>query len=562
MKKLSDSEVIARFTAKHGSRYDYSKVVFINTSTKVEIVCQVHGEFWQTPYLHMSGGGCPVCGGNRLSKDEPFIVKCKKVHGDKYDYTKTVYTRMHDKVWITCPEHGDFLQKAYYHVQGSGCPVCAGVARHTTDSFVAKARKVHGDLYDYTNTVFEHNKKKVRIDCKKHGPFYQTPNMHLHPQGCPKCARDRIVASVSYTVSDFVTRAREVHGDKYEYSKVTSYASKDVLTIGCKIHGDFEQVGYYHLAGNGCQKCGNVESKGESEVAEYIRSLTTYEVITRDRTVLGPYELDCYVPELKLAIEFCGSYFHSDYVRDFGKNRHYDKYAACAKLGIRLITIYDTEWETKQHIVKKVLRTAVGQVDSRRFARKLKIIELDFKSAKVFFSENHLQGSPSRGIFYALIDGGKPVACMAFAKGASIRGNTSCWELLRYASEGQVIGGASRLFSEFVRKNKPEKVVSFSDNRWFTGGMYETLGFELEETLKPDYSVWSNKTKKMYHKSLLQRSSIPSRIAEFGYPIEFDPKTDPRSEREMTKLLNCGRIYDCGKKRWVWTQKLAPTPKI
>jgi hypothetical protein len=125
-KKLTTEEFIKRSQEKHGDKYDYSKSIYVNKNTPVCIICPKHGEFWQKPCVHWIGCGCQKCAdsGVQLTTEE-FIEKAKKVHGDKYDYSKTIYTIAHNKVIITCPKHGDFEQEASSHLCGKGCPLCA-----------------------------------------------------------------------------------------------------------------------------------------------------------------------------------------------------------------------------------------------------------------------------------------------------------------------------------------------------------------------------------------------------------------------------------------------------
>jgi hypothetical protein len=117
-----------------------------------------------------------------------------------------------------------------------------------------------------------------------------------------------------------------------------------------------------------------------------------------------------------------------------------------------------------------------------------------------------------------------------------------------------VAGAASRLFKAFVKDQNPDKVKSFSDNRYFGGGMYQQLGFVLEEELPEDYQVWSPRLG-LLPKPHYQRRVLPKRIAEHGKDIQFDPATDPRTEADITYAIGARRMYDCGKKRWVWTNK-------
>jgi Zn finger protein HypA/HybF involved in hydrogenase expression len=137
--------------------------------------------------------GCPECKKKTLSKSKSltqteFIKKAKKAHGDKYDYSKTVYNGSHQFLEIECPEHGPFKQIAHGHILGYGCPKCAGKAPLTTDEFIERARKIHGDKYDYTKVTIKILKRKIKIICPEHGEFTQTADNHLKGSGCPSCS--------------------------------------------------------------------------------------------------------------------------------------------------------------------------------------------------------------------------------------------------------------------------------------------------------------------------------------------------------------------------------------
>ena len=108
----------------HGNKYDYSKVDYKNNKTKICIICPVHGEFWQTPNSHLSGRGCPKCGGSKKLTKEEFILRSNSKHNNFYNYDKVIYTNVDTKVTIICPNHGDFMQTPSMHMQGQGCPEC------------------------------------------------------------------------------------------------------------------------------------------------------------------------------------------------------------------------------------------------------------------------------------------------------------------------------------------------------------------------------------------------------------------------------------------------------
>jgi hypothetical protein len=200
MKKLTTLEFIKKARSVHGDEYDYSKVVYVNASTKIEIICKKHGSFWQTPDKHCGSRqqGCHACSyGKRKYKapetTEGFVERARKIHQEKYDYSQTRYKYAREKVEIICPIHGSFYQTASKHLMGHGCLYCgkkraAEKNAITKESFVKRANKKHKNKYDYTKTIVISGEKKVFIKCPKHGGFWQTPASHLHGKGCPKCA--------------------------------------------------------------------------------------------------------------------------------------------------------------------------------------------------------------------------------------------------------------------------------------------------------------------------------------------------------------------------------------
>jgi rubrerythrin len=129
--KFTKDDFIRSARKVHGDKYDYSKVVYKNNKTDVCIICPIHGEFYQTPNSHLKGRGCPICGGTKKSTKEDFIIKAKQVHGDKYDYSKVVYVNNQIKVCIICPIHGEFYQTPKNHLSGQGCPKCSGNKNYT-----------------------------------------------------------------------------------------------------------------------------------------------------------------------------------------------------------------------------------------------------------------------------------------------------------------------------------------------------------------------------------------------------------------------------------------------
>lgn len=180
----------------HGDKYDYSKFNYKNFETKGKILCRIHGEFEQLPFVHVNQkSGCPLCGdiktSNKLKHNKnDFVFKSKSMHGEKYDYSKFIYKDSKTKSIIICPIHGDFSQTPSSHLSGRGCPKCAGTLKSNSKDFIEKAKTIHGDKYNYNKVNYKNNISKVIITCKEHGDFSQTPANHLSGQGCIKCWKE------------------------------------------------------------------------------------------------------------------------------------------------------------------------------------------------------------------------------------------------------------------------------------------------------------------------------------------------------------------------------------
>jgi hypothetical protein len=207
---LTTEQFIEKARKVHGDKYDYSKVKYIDSRTKVCIVCPTHGEFWQNPASHLHGIGCSYCAKNNKKTTEEFIVDACKIHGDKYDYSKVKYKNALTKVCIICSIHGEFWQTPKDHLRGKGCPICGGNIKLSTKDFIERARKVHGNTYDYSKVDYNGMETKVCIICPRHGEFWQTPHNHLK-YGCFKCKNSKLEKEVRDIL--------EKHNIKYEEQK-------------------------------------------------------------------------------------------------------------------------------------------------------------------------------------------------------------------------------------------------------------------------------------------------------------------------------------------------------
>ena len=266
---MTTEEFIKKAKAVHGDKYDYSKVEYVNYRTRLLIICPKHGEFWQRPDIHLQGKGCTKCGRERIGiasskSKEQFLQEARRVHGDKYDYSKVKYVNYQTKVTIICPIHGEFTQTPTGHLQGNGCPKCANdrtSLRMTTEEFIQKAKAIHGNKYDYSNVEYTHNNVEVCIICPEHGEFLQKPRLHLSGCGCPICTGKKKMRTI-----DFIKRAIAVHGDKYDYTKAEYNGNSEKVCLICPKHGEFWQRAGSHLKGYGCPKCGINKSSSAQKI--------------------------------------------------------------------------------------------------------------------------------------------------------------------------------------------------------------------------------------------------------------------------------------------------------
>ena len=169
----------------HNDKYIYDEAEYVSMKDPMNIACSEHGVFSQLPTVHLRGFGCPRCGNVRDLQS--FILRATQKHNGKYDYSNTVYIGTYDKILIECPEHGKFEQVAKDHLAGCGCLECDGTYKIDRGEFIKRAQKVHGDKYDYSPSVYRADITKLDIVCNLHGLFSQRPNAHLRGQGCPKC---------------------------------------------------------------------------------------------------------------------------------------------------------------------------------------------------------------------------------------------------------------------------------------------------------------------------------------------------------------------------------------
>ena len=285
-------------------------------------------------------------------------------------------------------------------------------------------------------------------------------------------------------------------------------------------------------------------SKFEDELLKSIKEMTDKEVLRHNRNVINPYELDIYIPELNLAVEFNGDYWHSS---DFKEIKyHQNKTLACADKGIRLISVFEYEWrdDARRPKILSYLKSVISGTDTI-YARDTKVIELTSLMAYAFEDANHLQGRASSSINLGLTYKDEIIGVMTF--GAPRFNNDCQYELLRlcFKSDIRVIGGAEKLFKYFIEKYNPDSIISYCDLSKFTGRVYSKLGFEYEEVTKPNY-VWVDTcVNKYYTRYQTQKSNL----------IKNGLGSEDETEDQIMRNLQCVKVYDCGNLKFKWNNK-------
>lgn len=284
--RITPEEFIRRATKVHKGKYKYPKNDFVGVDHDVTFICPVHGEIRQNAGRHLNGADCFACGRIRALKKtaekltipyEERIKRAKETHNNKYEYLPIKnYKTGKSKLKIYCPIHDlIFFQQADAHINtGAGCPKCAidnmaNQHRKTLNDFIEQASNVHNGKYDYSKVTYKNGKTNVVIICQEHGGFKQTPTAHLRGQGCPVCGN--ILSGEKHTLGtkEFIRRSIEIHGDKYDYSRVDYNKAKIKVEIICNKHQEsFWQTPDAHLQGQGCPVCGG--SKGEAFVAKWL----------------------------------------------------------------------------------------------------------------------------------------------------------------------------------------------------------------------------------------------------------------------------------------------------
>jgi hypothetical protein len=529
-KNLTTQEFIERARNVHGLLYDYSKSSYTSAHEKVLIIDPEYGEFWQTPASHLSGRGNPVRASkvraDRLKTPaEDFISQANKVHGGLYDYSLVNYVNTNEKVTIIDPEFGTFEQTPKNHLNGSGSPYRGNNTLSNTAEFISKARKIHGDLYDYSQVEYTSAHVKVVIIDPEYGSFEKTPAHHLSGQGHPKRGLENIKRKRRLSYEDFVERAKLAHGDLYDYSKVDYVNAHTKVVITDPKHGDFSQTPSNHIY----QRQGSpdrvaVVSQPHQKLIDWLTSIGETPAIN-DRTILNRKELDLVIG--KLAIEVNGVYWHSSLF--FDKQYHQNKYNESCNAGITLLQFYDFEINKKWDIVTSMILSKLGKTSQKIYARKCSVVTLPNDVYREFLESNHLQGAKNSKTRLGLVHDDELVAVL----GLSIRGGKQTIDRFSSKIHVTVVGGFSKLLSRVEGC-----VRTHSANRYATGEVYKKQGFSL--VYEHPYTLAYTNGSNLFTRETFQKQKLKSMR---GY-------SDEKTADEILSENGIYPVYGAGTKTW------------
>lgn len=349
--KLTKNEIEKRIKEKF-PEYKFDIEDLKNTTTKIKLICPEHGEFEQTPKSLFNGTGCTKCSGKFHYTTKSFIEIAKQI-SPEYDYSLVNYKNGKEKIKLICPKHGEFEIRGDKILRGGKCEKCSSSYSLTEEEALIKAKQISPE-YDYGITNFKN--KNIKIICPVHGIVDIKKLSLLNGKKCYKCSHN------VYSTEQFIEKAKQLHGNKYDYSLVEYINNRTRVKIICPEHGIFETTPQIHLKGNKCPTCNF--SLGENNLKEFLKENNIkFEEQKKfsnlkDKTYLS---YDFYIPSKNLLVEYNGiqhykfnKFFHKD-LHCFHKQLHHDwlkrKYAKDNNINLLVIPY----WETVQKYFKLII---------------------------------------------------------------------------------------------------------------------------------------------------------------------------------------------------------------
>lgn len=570
-------------TKAHAGRYRYihEGQKYVLKDAKVRVVCAEHGEFIQQSSVHLNGHGCKRCGlavsVAAVKLDADVFMDSMRARHPTLQFLST-YTRAHDPLTARCTVHNfEFTRRAFTfnhygcgkcgHEQG-GIKLLGNLNREGHNdlqrasaqrTFVAWAETYVGPMklrLDTYTTI----SALMRAVCPVHGDVAVIPKNLVRGHGCVRCAHDES-RGLRTPLAVVQARFAEKFGDAFEYDWTTLRGTHYPMTITCKKHGKFQSTPHNFLStAFGCPTCGRGMSRGQQEVAEFVKSLgfavendvwNVLPQIGRSRA-----QIDIWVPEKRFGIEYHGIYFHAEREPgcEISKTKHRDKWQRAVSAGIKLFQVFEDEWVLRRKAVENRIKSALG-VAEKRHARKLTLALIDSGDAAVqavysFFEQWHTQGVGRHASrYYVLKDGADIVAAMGFVRtGHAGAKALADYELSRFAVLGSVVGGFSRLLKAAVA-DIGTSIMSYCDLRYGSGEGYARCGFVEVGLTDPDW-WWlpGNTTGKRIGRQASQAQRIKAN-PQLKAVVEANPTL---VGDQIAYAAGWRKVYGAGSKRFVY----------
>lgn len=516
-----------------GEGYKLVSDSYKNKNSYIEYICD-RGHRCRTTWVNFNARRtCFHCFGSKKKTIEEIRKELSK---EGYKLVSDKYINNKTKLKAICPSGHEWWFRWNDFVVGYRCGECYGNKKHSIE-YIKEKFNERGYILLSDKYTGEHCKLKYRCP-KGHKGIIEWNNFRSG-HGCLECA-----GSLKYTI-----RQVDKEMGKYGYTLITKEYknNKDKLKYVCP-NGHYGFISFSSfMAGIRCRKCFLLsnKSKAEKDLLSFVRNNIKEEVISGDLEVLEGKELDIFIPSKKLAIEYCGLYWHSEISGRKERRYHRDKYDLCREKGIRLITVFEDEYINSLEVVRSRILNALGVIDKTVYARDCSFVEVDKVEAQRFLGRYHLQGYSGCNYRYGLKHKNNLIGVVTFGK--SSRSNASKKNMLEmkrlaFKSGISVVGGASKLFKNSIKELKCVythlSIKSYCDLRWASSHktIYDVLGFNLlSETKYTPHYVMGGK-----------------RYRNQTFALKPEEKSLNKTEWELRKSQGYDRIWDCGHRTYLY----------
>lgn len=498
-----------------------------NAHTKMRTLCPKNHEYfvnWNN--WSQNGTRCLQC----LREDQQITIAELQINFRKKGCTllETKFINSYTKMKYLCV-CGEVKEISWNHFMYRKAP-CKQCGERSRKLLEIERRKEAFEEAKYTlcQDTFVDALTKMPYICSQGHHLEMTWSSWQQGVRCSTCATNQKKIPIEHIQKVFTVEKYILHSSSYEN------AHQQMLYTCPKGHNHHTTWNNWQQ-GYRCPFCSDSSSQPEKDLLQIYQNLNPI----KTRAIITPSELDIYFPKHKLAIEYCGLFWHSSFHERMIPRYHFNKLEQCINKGIRLITIFEDEWLNDKQLCLSRINAALGINQNKLQARKCVLKEVPQEVARDFLNKNHLQGSSGREIAYGLFYKEELVSVMTLGKPARahVSKNIKVLELKRFASLPNtiVVGGASRLFKkaiEYARSKEYEEIRSYCDMRWGTGNVYQKLGFILRGTSKytPHYT------------DFVQRWRNQSFAGN-----------DEQTEEERAEEKKVYKIYDCGHQTWSYS---------